>query len=230
MFVAAVLFGTVLLDLAQPASSAFAAGLADPAPGSGSNGVSTAGVFATGADVMVVGTGEVGLKLRSGPGPSYPVAVTADEGTVLRVVAGPVSDGDGNWYQVNANTNSGRLRGWAPGTNLVDPALVKPQPDGAVGTRSFTAKTMGYASGNGIGFYTATGTRVHWGTVAVDPKFIPLGSLMLIQGLEGVFVAEDTGSGVRDAMVDVWFPDLAAALRFGTQNRAIIIIREGYGS
>jgi 3D (Asp-Asp-Asp) domain-containing protein len=89
---------------------------------------------------------------------------------------------------------------------------------------------MGYASGNGIGFYTSTGTRVHWGTVAVDPKLIPLGSLMLIQGLEGVFIAEDTGPGIRDAMVDVWFPDLAGALRFGTQNRTIIVIREGYGS
>ena len=46
---------------------------------------------------------------------------------------------------------------------------------------------------------TATGTTPRFGTVAVDPRVIPLGSRLLIQGFEGVvFVAEDaTGGAVQ---------------------------------
>ncbi len=69
---------------------------------------------------------------------------------------------------------------------------------------------------------------MHWGTVAVDPRYIPLGSLMLIDGLDGVFTAEDTGGGVRGPMVDVWFPDLASALAWNTRYRTVSILREGY--
>lgn len=186
--------------------------------------------FSVGNDVAIVGVGSDGLRLRSGPGLTYAPGVTLPEGTVLRVAAGPVNDGEQNWYQLRGSVDGARARGWAPGPNLVDPARVSPQRDGAVGTRSFLAKTIGYASGGGIGYYTATGTQVRWGTVAVDPRFIPLGSLLMIQGFEGIFVAEDTGPGVREAMVDIWFPELAQAQRYGTQYREVVVLREGYGS
>ena len=105
---------------------------------------------------------------------------------------------------------------------------VAPASGGRVGARTFSARVTGYASGGGIGFRTTTGTRVHWGTVAVDPRFIPLGSLLTIEGLEGTFTAEDTGSAVRGAMLDVWFPDQAAARAWGTRTRQVTVMREGY--
>ena len=59
----------------------------------------------------------------------------------------------------------------------------------------------------------------------MDPRVIPLGSRLLIEGFEGtVFVAEDTGSAVRGNVVDVWFDDPAAARRFGTQTRTVTIL------
>lgn len=59
---------------------------------------------------------------------------------------------------------------------------------------------------------TATGTYVHPGTVAVDPKVIPLGSKVWVEGY-GPGVAEDTGGAVRGWHVDVWMPSCAAAMR-----------------
>ncbi|MCL4369400.1 MAG: LysM peptidoglycan-binding domain-containing protein [Chloroflexi bacterium] len=71
---------------------------------------------------------------------------------------------------------------------------------------------------------TATGTRTRWGTVAVDPRVIPLGSKIRVDGFEETFVAEDTGGGVRGNWIDIWFPDYGDALRFGIQSRRVTIV------
>ena len=76
--------------------------------------------------------------------------------------------------------------------------------------RTITVVATGYS----IGGSTATGVPVGWGTVAVDPSVIPLGSRMTIPGY-GDGVAADTGSGVRGAVVDLWFPTAQQALGWG---------------
>ncbi len=51
------------------------------------------------------------------------------------------------------------------------------------------------------------GKRIHWGAVAVDPNYIPLGTKMLIDGWgDQVFVASDTGSQVKGWHVDIYWP------------------------
>ncbi|MDQ3327364.1 MAG: carbohydrate binding domain-containing protein, partial [Chloroflexota bacterium] len=55
------------------------------------------------------------------------------------------------------------------------------------------------------------GNKVHWGAVAVDPQYIPLGTRMTIEGWgDQVFVAADTGSRVRGWHVDVFWPGTRA--------------------
>jgi 3D (Asp-Asp-Asp) domain-containing protein/septal ring factor EnvC (AmiA/AmiB activator) len=76
--------------------------------------------------------------------------------------------------------------------------------------RTITVVATGYSMGGA----TATGVPVGWGTVAVDPSVIPLGSRMTIPGY-GDGVAADTGSGVRGATVDLWFPTVQQALGWG---------------
>ena len=182
-----------------------------------------------GESVLVVGTGGKGVKGRSGPGLSYSVVGTVGEGAEVKVTDGPQSEDDLLWYQVRGRgEDDDRIRGWVAASYLISADDVTVSDGKLVGTRTFTAKVTSYASGHGAGDHTSTGTRVRWGTVAVDPKFIPLGSLMTIDGLDGVFTAEDTGGGVRGSTIDVWFPDLSAALRWGTQQRAVTILREGY--
>ena len=55
-------------------------------------------------------------------------------------------------------------------------------------------------SWNGI---TASGTKVTpYKTIAVDPKIVPLGSKVYIEGY-GIFIAEDTGSAIKGNKIDL---------------------------
>ena len=182
-----------------------------------------------GDSAYVLGTGGSGVKVRSGPGPTNDVRGVVPEGASVTVQDGPQSDGSLTWYQIRGTDGSGaRVRGWVAGMYLVSTSSVTAGADGTLGTRKFEAKVTGFASGHGgVGYYTSTGTRVHQGTVAVDPRYIPLGSLLVIDGIDGVCIAEDTGGGVRGAMVDVWFPDLESAQRWNTRYRTVTVLREG---
>ena len=90
------------------------------------------------------------------------------------------------------------------------------------------AIVTGYANGadgGAVGTMTASGTSTHWGTVAADWRLFPIGTRLLIEGFEDVtFTVEDTGSGVRGLIFDIWFDDLAAAQAFGTQHRKVTIL------
>jgi 3D (Asp-Asp-Asp) domain-containing protein len=70
---------------------------------------------------------------------------------------------------------------------------------------------------------TASGVRAKEGTVAVDPKVIPLGSRIYIEGM-GYFRAEDTGGMIRGNKLDIWFPTHNEALKFGRKNVRVRII------
>lgn len=65
---------------------------------------------------------------------------------------------------------------------------------------------------------TYTGTTVTEGrTIAVDPKVIPLGWWVYIEGM-GFRRAEDIGSGVKGQMIDVYYEDHGYANKFGTKQ------------
>lgn len=70
---------------------------------------------------------------------------------------------------------------------------------------------------------TASGVRAHKGTIAVDPKVIPLGSRVYIEGM-GYFRAEDTGGVIRGNKLDIWFPTHGEALKFGRKKVRVRII------
>jgi 3D (Asp-Asp-Asp) domain-containing protein/peptidoglycan hydrolase CwlO-like protein len=69
---------------------------------------------------------------------------------------------------------------------------------------------------------TATGIPVGWGVIAVDPSFIPLGTRMFVPGY-GEGVAADTGSAVKGAIIDLWFPTCARALQWGWRTVTITL-------
>lgn len=71
---------------------------------------------------------------------------------------------------------------------------------------------------------TATGTTARAGrTVAVDPKIIPLGSKVYIEGL-GERIAEDVGGGVKGHHIDVYLGTVPQAFRFGVQRGTVSVI------
>ena len=50
------------------------------------------------------------------------------------------------------------------------------------------------------------GNPLVWGTVAVDPKVLPLQTHLIIDGYDMEFVARDTGSGVNGKHIDMYVP------------------------
>lgn len=60
-------------------------------------------------------------------------------------------------------------------------------------------------------------------TIAVDPSVIPLRSWVYIEGY-GLYRAEDVGGGIRGNVIDVYFADLASALRFGRKTGVTVYV------
>ncbi len=69
---------------------------------------------------------------------------------------------------------------------------------------------------------TASGLWPEPGMVAVDPRVIPLGARIWIEGL-GTFFATDTGSLVRGAHIDVFSTSYREAIEWGVRTLPIIV-------
>jgi 3D (Asp-Asp-Asp) domain-containing protein len=75
----------------------------------------------------------------------------------------------------------------------------------------------------GWGRHTSTGTVATAGrTIAVDPKIIPYGTRLLINGT--IYTAEDKGGGVRGNHVDIFYDTHEEAKAHGTQNADVFLV------
>ena len=78
---------------------------------------------------------------------------------------------------------------------------------------------------NGNSSATATGTVPMAGrTVAVDPKIIPYGSKVIING--HTYIAEDCGGAIKGNRVDILFDTHQEALNFGIQYSEVFVVTE----
>lgn len=73
----------------------------------------------------------------------------------------------------------------------------------------------------GYPYKTATGTTPHVGGCAVDPKTIPLGSYVKINGV--VYHAEDTGGAIKGNRIDLVVETHKEALEKGTYNAEVFL-------
>jgi 3D (Asp-Asp-Asp) domain-containing protein/septal ring factor EnvC (AmiA/AmiB activator) len=90
-------------------------------------------------------------------------------------------------------------------------------PSGVAG-RHLTVISTAYS----LPGYTASGLPVGPGIVAVDPTVIPMGTRMTIPHY-GEGVAADTGSAIKGARIDLWFPTYAQAAAWGAQTVTITL-------
>jgi 3D (Asp-Asp-Asp) domain-containing protein len=73
---------------------------------------------------------------------------------------------------------------------------------------------------------TSTGTIPEPGrTIAVDPRVIPLGAKIYIEGL-GERIAEDSGAKIKGKQIDVFLPSRDHCRRFGVQSRDVMVMIE----
>ena len=71
---------------------------------------------------------------------------------------------------------------------------------------------------------TATSTKPKEGrTIAVDPKVIPFGTLVYIEGF-GYRIAEDTGSAIKGNRIDIFMMDYNKALSLGKPYANVTIL------
>ena len=71
---------------------------------------------------------------------------------------------------------------------------------------------------------TATGSRPKENrTIAVDPKVIPYGSTVYIEGY-GYFIAEDTGGAIKGNRIDIFVNDYNKARQLGRKTANVWLI------
>lgn len=95
------------------------------------------------------------------------------------------------------------------------------------GKEVLVMEATGYAPwhGRGVDDVTATGMKAGYGVVAVDPRVIPLGSVLFIEGY-GRAIAGDTGGAIRGNRIDLGFGTAREASRFGRRPVRVYILSE----
>jgi 3D (Asp-Asp-Asp) domain-containing protein len=104
------------------------------------------------------------------------------------------------------------------------PAPAASQQAGKTMTVSATAYTAYCAGCSGT---TATGQDLRANpnqkVIAVDPRVIPLGSKVWVEGY-GTAIAGDTGGAIKGNKIDVFIPSQSAALDWGRKNITIKVL------
>jgi 3D (Asp-Asp-Asp) domain-containing protein len=217
------------LPESAPAYSDATTSPAAPAP-AGTCSVPQEMAMTIGSYGQVTGTGAAGLRVRSGPATSFATRVILYEEAAVRVKRGPQRDERGAlWYEL-ADPRGDEVWGWGSSeyVRAATPCqtaslTLRPAVQARVLSVQLTAYTYQIPGEGAHGTLTRSGSPAAWGTVAVDPSLIPMGSRLAIDGYSDLFVAADTGHGVQGAHVDVFFPDTASALQFGVQHREIMV-------
>ena len=92
-----------------------------------------------------------------------------------------------------------------------------------------TMKSTAYSSSDkGVSGITASGMKATrdpngTSTVAVDPRVIPLGTKLYIEGY-GYAIACDTGSAIKGNKVDVYFNSVKECYSWGSRNVDVYIL------
>ena len=97
-------------------------------------------------------------------------------------------------------------------------------------SRVLTCESTAYTSDRGnSGTTTATGVNVSrnpngYSTVAVDPRVIPLGTKLYIEGY-GLAIAADTGGAIKGNVVDVYFDTYEECVNWGRRYVNVYILK-----
>lgn len=111
-----------------------------------------------------------------------------------------------------------------PAPEVPPPPVPSPQAE-APPTRRFEATAYS------IEGRTKSGKQTRQGIVAADPKVLPIGSRIRVNGAgaySGVYTVADTGRAIKGHEIDIYIADDAAARRFGRQSVEVEVLgREG---
>ncbi len=87
---------------------------------------------------------------------------------------------------------------------------------------AYTPSIRGCDGCTGTG-YTFTGRKAGYGSAAVDPRTIPLGTWLYIQGY-GYALADDVGGAIKGNKIDLCFNSYKQAIDFGRKDVKVFIV------
>lgn len=107
--------------------------------------------------------------------------------------------------------------------------LTSPKTAATTKPTEFKVSATAYTENcQGCSGLTATGINLkmnpHLKVISVDPKIIPLGSKVSVEGY-GTAVAGDTGGAIKGKKIDVFMPSLKQAENWGRKTVTIKIIK-----
>jgi len=111
-----------------------------------------------------------------------------------------------------------------------DGYIILPTGEVLTYTKTDTVRATAYTHTDaGCDMITATGSTVHRGTVAVDPRFIPYGTRMFIVANDGSYVygvaeAEDCGGAIKRDRMDLYFPTYEECIAFGWRTCTVYFL------
>lgn len=136
-----------------------------------------------------------------------------------------------------ALSTAGRSQVWSVPAGIRDDTVNKVITAGDGSSFSYSSvinvKATAYHRVEEGGLITATGTTTRYGTVAVDPRVIPLGSRVYVvsEGGDrswsyGPGLAEDTGGLIKGSRVDLFFMTGEEAEDFGVRAAKVYILED----
>lgn len=94
-------------------------------------------------------------------------------------------------------------------------------------TKALTLEATAYTDVDGDKWagITATGRPTFVGMVAVDPKVIPLDTILYVEGY-GIAIAGDTGGAIKGHDIDLFFNTRSEAREFGRRDKRVYILKD----
>ena len=105
-----------------------------------------------------------------------------------------------------------------------DGYIILPTGEVLTYTHTDTVRATAYThTDEGCDMVTSTGSTVRWGTVAVDPRYIPYGTRMFIMASDGSYIygvatAEDCGGDIKGDRMDLYMPTYEQCREFGRRR------------
>ena len=129
----------------------------------------------------------------------------------VEAFVGPIAAGAAADQPADTNSNSSANSVAAASADMPDAALADTVPTADADLLEFNATAYCIAG------YTAAGIATHRGTIAADPRILPLGSIVHIRAGEysGTYLVLDTRARIKGRKIDIYMPDRREAISFG---------------
>lgn len=105
---------------------------------------------------------------------------------------------------------------------IVNEAKTKPLVVKTISVESTASKSF-VATAYSLKGKMANGQSVHAGAIAADPKILPIGTVVQIDGM-GQFVVKDTGGAIKGNRIDIWMASTANAFKFGRRTVKLRVV------